>query len=229
VRRRDDAGLSLVELTISMMIVSVLAIAIGGVTITSFRALRIAQVRVSTAADARVAMEAISRNLRVAVTPVGQPSAIMKGDVGEVRFYALLSRTTPGNTTPAPTFVEYYRQNNCVMEDETPASGPGPVYTWPPGGRTSRCLVRTTQVPTSAAPLFSYYDSSQLQSNGSSATPLTVPTDGNGLTPTQRVSVVSVGVTLTVIDPANPTVAGATDQAQVTLDNVSLAAPGGTA
>jgi hypothetical protein len=204
-----------------MLIVSVLTLAIGTVTITSFRALRIAQVRVSTAADARVAMEAISRTLRVAGTggTSNNPPAVIFGDINRVRFNALLSRTTPGNTTPAPTVVDYYFAGNCLMEAETP----------PTGVATVRCLVRTTQVPTAAAPLFSYYDSAQLHTDGSSATPLSVPTDGNGLSLAQRVSVVSVGVTLTVIDPANPTVGGATDAAQITLDNASLAAPGGTA
>jgi prepilin-type N-terminal cleavage/methylation domain-containing protein len=231
--RRDhpDAGMSLVELTVAMSIVGVLILAVGAVTISSFKAMRIATVKIAAGADARVAMETMSRTLRVAVVPAGEPSAITVGSYDSISFYALLSRTA-SVATPLPTLVEYYRDlpSNCLMEAQTPArmlAAPGPtgsLYAWDTG-RVTHCVAHTAQIPTAASPWFSYYTSGQLLTGGVATVPLTVPT--GGLLLADRQSVRSVEATLTVTDPANPTVTGVSDEVQVTLDNVSLSNGGG--
>lgn len=228
--RRREAGLTLIELTVAMMIVGVLAAAVGTVTISSFKAMRVASVKVATGADARVAMETVSRTLRVATVPTGEASAIVTGSYDAISFYALLIRSS-STATPLPTLVEYYRDSStkCLMEAQTPARVLGApvgtsIYAWDTG-RVARCVVRTTQVPTSAAPWFSYYDDGQLTSGGTAVVPLTVPV--GGLLLADRQSVLSVGVTLTVTDPLNPTVNGVSDEVRVTLSNVSLSNGGG--
>jgi hypothetical protein len=191
----------------------------------SFKAIRIATVRVSTGADARVAMETLSRTLRVAVVPSGEWSAITVGSYDAISFYALLSRTA-STATPLPTLVEYYRDaaTNCLMEAQTPArvlAVPvgSSLYAWDTG-RVAHCVVRTAQVPSAAGPWFSYYTTGQVVSAGSATVPLTVST--GGLVLSDRQSVRSVEVSLTVTDPSNPTVTGVSDKVRLTLGNVSL-------
>ena len=213
-----------------MMIIAVLAAAVGTVTVGSFKAVRTATVKISTGADARLAMEVMSRTMRVAVLPTGEASAITVGGYDAISFYALLSRTA-STATPLPTFVEYYRDaaSKCLMEAQTPArvlavpAGTS-IYAWDTG-RTVHCVARTTQVPTAASPWFSYYTTGQLVSGGSATVPLTVPT--GGLLLAARQSVRSVEVTLTVTDPNNPTITGVSDKVRVTLGNVSLGNGGG--
>ncbi|HEX2809383.1 MAG TPA: prepilin-type N-terminal cleavage/methylation domain-containing protein [Kineosporiaceae bacterium] len=227
--RRNDTGLTLVELSVSMMIIGVLSLGVGTVTVGTFRAIRIATVKISTGADARIAMETLSRPLRVAVLPSGEPAAITVGSYDAITFYALLSRTA-STATPLPTLVEFYRDaaSNCLMEALTPARVLAvPVgtslYAWDTG-RSTHCVARTSQVPSAAQPWFSYYTSGQLVSGGSSTVPLTVPT--GGLLLSDRQNVRSVAVSLTVTDPSNPTVGGVSDEVRVTLGNVSLSSGG---
>jgi hypothetical protein len=209
-----------------MLIIGVLAAAVGTVTVGSFRAVRTATVKISTGADARLAMEVLSRTLRVAVLPTGETSAITVGSYDAISFYALLSRTA-STAAPLPTFVEYYRDSasNCLMEAQTPAhvltvpAGTS-IYGWDAAGRTVHCVARTTQVPSATNPWFSYYTTGQLISGGAQTVPLTVP--AGGLLLAARQSVRSVAVSLTVTDPNNPTITGVSDKVRVTLGNVSL-------
>jgi prepilin-type N-terminal cleavage/methylation domain-containing protein len=224
-RGRADDGLTLVELSVSMMIIAVISLAVGTVTVGSFKAVRNATVKISSGADARLAMETLSRTLRVAALPTGESSAITVGGFDSISFYALLSRTAAAST-PLPTLVEYYRDaaTNCLMEAQTPArvlSVPAgtSIYAWDTG-RVKHCVARTAQVPSAAHPWFSYYTSGQLLSGGSATLPLTVPT--GGLVLGDRQGVRSVEVSLTVIDPNSPTITGVSDKVRVTLGNVSL-------
>jgi len=54
--------------------------------------------------DARVAMEAVTRTLRVAYKPKAAPSAVLRAEPNRVQFYALLNRTgSPSLAEPPAT------------------------------------------------------------------------------------------------------------------------------
>lgn len=223
--------MTLLELSVGMMLFSVIAAVVGAVTVASLSAARTAATRTSMAADARIAMEGVSRTLRVAVVPERVNTALTVAQPDAMTFYALLNRS--GTSDPLPTMVEYYRDatKNCLMQALTPArllsptSDTDPLYAWDTGRRT-KCLVRTTQVPSVSSPWFSYYTNAALTSGGSTVAPLAA--SASNLSLADRQDVVSVEFRLMVTDPANPTVKGVFDLVRVTLSNVSLA-DGGTA
>ena len=218
---RRDAGVSLVELVVTMAISSVVLAAVSAVFIGAVRSVRTVQSETAASADARIGMEAMTRALRVAVQPDGQPSALVSATTNGITVYALINRTGAAVTTsltPTKVAFSYDAGTKCVNETDTPASGSSP-YTWTTGSRT-RCLLRTTVAPT-----FAYYTTPVLASGGVDIAPLTVP--GSGLAATDLPTVQSVQVTLAVKDPANPSLAGVTSLSRVTLTNV-LADTGGS-
>jgi prepilin-type N-terminal cleavage/methylation domain-containing protein len=225
-----DAGVSLVEMLVAMMVSSVLLAGLGAVTMGSFKAARFISTKASSTSGARVAVERMSRTLRVAVQPAGTSAALVSGNYDAVTFYALLGDPSM-TTTPAPTLVEYYidATSHCLREATTPAQtiipvpGSGPLYSWT-AGRTTRCLVTTTQTPTSAAPLFSFYSDSLLLASGASPTPITLT--ASGLSAASLPTVRSVAVSLSVTDPQNTDVPPVLEVSKVTLDNVILGAGG---
>jgi Tfp pilus assembly protein PilW len=211
--------MSLVELSVTMLIAGIVIAAVGAVFISTVDVVRTTGSQTSTAADARIGMEAMTRSLRVAVRPDGLPSAFQSAESGHVAFYALLNRT--GTDAPedlAPTLVEYTYDGTCVLEAQTPGTAltsppdGGPYYSWTTG-RTEKCLLRTT-----VAPAFAYYDTPVLATGGVDVAPLTVP--ASGLSSAVSATVVSVQVTLVVTDAQNPDLPGVTNLSRVTLTNV---------
>jgi len=222
--RPDDAGLTLIELSVAMMIFAVIATVVGVVTIGSLRASRTVTTRVNSTSDARLAMESVTRTLRVAVKPERESSAITLATPAAVTFYALINRTS-STATPLPTKVEYYRDatSHCLMQALTPArtlipaTATDPLYAWDTG-RSEKCIVRTTQDPGASDPWFSYFTTGQLTVGSVPVSPLAASMSGLSLS--DRQSVVSVEFTLTVTDPGNPAVKGTSDRARVTLGNL---------
>jgi prepilin-type N-terminal cleavage/methylation domain-containing protein len=205
--QRDDAGMSLVEVLVAMFVTSILLAAVGTVFTGTLRGVRAINVKTSTTADARIAMEAMTRTLRVAYLPSNQTSTIASATGSAVSFYSLINRTGSTTATPLPTFVEYYWSGNCVNEAQTPGRiNTAGVLVWDTG-RIAKCLART-----SVAPVFAYYTS------GSSASAITIP--GTGLVLTDRQSVVSIQASLTVQDPANSGIAGIPITDRITMINV---------
>lgn len=213
-RRSRDAGLSLVELMVTMAISSIVLAGVSTVFIGAVRTLRSVQAQTSSSADARIGMEAITRSLRVAIRPEGQPSALVSATSNGITFFAMINRTGADTTaalTPTKIAYAYDAGTACLNETRTPASGAAP-YVWTTGS-TTRCLLRSTVAPT-----FAYYTTPVLATGGVDIAPLTVP--GGGLAAAELLTVQSIQVTLVVKDPANPTLPGVTSLSRITLTNV---------
>lgn len=213
-RRTDDSGYTLVELLVAMGVASVLLVAIGVVFQAVTSGVRTIDTQVSTVGDGRIAMEAMTRSLRVAaIPPAGnQTSAVLTATQNSVSFFSLLNRTgSPATTTPNPTLITYSFDGTCINETRTPqrTASDGSVL-WDQNAGTT-CLARTT-----TAPVFAYYTSGL-----STTTALTVPL--TGLTAANRVNVRSIQVSLTVTDPKNPSVKPIRLTDRVTLTNVPSA------
>lgn len=202
-----------------MLVASVVFAAAGAVLSGTLRTFTTVQATTSSNADLRVATEAISRSLRVAISPDGQNPSITYASAAELRFHSLLNRTatttTTGGTTPTanptalfmptPTPVTYRWDGTCVTEQQ--------------GSGSPKCLLRT-----SVAPVFSYYATGMITptSGGGSVSPL--PISGGQLTPVQRAGVRSVQVSLVAKDPGTPGAKGVPATIRVTLQNVVYAA-----
>ena len=222
-RPAGDAGLSLVELSVAMLVTAVLTAAVATVFIGTTQATRTMNVRTATSADLRPATEAFSRTARVAYQPVGESSAVASATSSAVSFYALLNRTG-ATSQPLPTLVEYAYNGTCLTEAQTPArtlsvpASDGSIYEWDTG-RVSKCILRT-----SVAPTFSYFTTGAIVSSGTTVAALTVPTAGLDLV--NRQSVRSIEVSLTARDAVNPSVGGVSSVIRVSLQNVISAAGG---
>ncbi|GAB6904002.1 hypothetical protein [Kineosporia succinea] len=198
-RNQRDAGLSLAELVVAVGVASVLMIAIGVVFNGTLQGVGALQVKTSATADARIAMEAMTRSVRVVYKPDKQ-SAIEQNQANAITFYALLNRTGSAVTQmPQPTKVQYLFEGNCIRQKTWPASvdAAGNV-TWPSSGLVSTCLART-----SVAPTFTYY-----------------PTGSGTATVTDPNLVRSIGISVEVRDPARPKVKSVQLVGRVTLTNL---------
>jgi prepilin-type N-terminal cleavage/methylation domain-containing protein len=197
-RHRDDRGVSLVELSVAMMIAGILLSATAAAFMGAMRTVRSVNASTSSVADARTAMEAVTRTLRVAYKPAGQPSAVVSAGPTSIRFWALLNRTgAPTLTDPPPTLVDYAYTGGCLTETQTVGGTP-----------RAKCLVRTTVAPT-----FTYFSSGAATVAGAPVAPLPA-------TPPDLTVVRSVQVSLTVRTPNNPAATALPVVTRVTLQNV---------
>lgn len=221
-RPTGDGGVGLPELLVAMGMFGIVVAAIGAVFVGLVDTSRIASTKTATTADARIAMEAMTRSLRVAVVPKGEPSALTVSTTTELQFYASLNRGT-GQDADRPTRVTYayVPATGCVTEtqvvagDSTAADAGARPFTWTTAG-TTKCLIRT-----SAAPAFSYFDLGTIRrADDTLVAPIVPATDA------QRATVVSIEAALDVKDPQRPDITGVIARDRVTLTNVFLDAGG---
>jgi hypothetical protein len=205
---RRDAGSSLVELSVAVVVASLLMACVTGVFLGGLRTIRSVDLSTSSVADARLAMETVSRTLRVAYQPPSASAAVVSATPSSLSFWALLNGGVPSATEPAPTLVEYSYDGRCLEQTRTRA-----------GVTATSCLVRTAR-----APVFTYYPTGALDTGGAPAAPIDA-------TPSVRTadlgSIQSVQVAVTVQNPDHPESAGVPVTVQVTLANVVAAAAAG--
>jgi hypothetical protein len=211
---RDDAGLSLVELLITMGMASILMITMGTIFLSSLRQNRTVIGKTTSTADARIALEAMTRELRVAVVPPGQPSALASASATSVSFYSSIGASS-ATTDPKPYLVTLTADttHHCLWRAMTPATVVGTVWSWPVANIVQGCIARG-DINTTGTPLFSYYP---LAAYGTvSTTPYAA-----GSISANLANIVSVGINLSINDPNNPSVTPTTLQDQVTLINIA--------
>ena len=222
----DASGFSLAELLVTMMVGSIVLIAVGVTFTGTLRGARGATVRISSTAEARLAMDVMERRLRVAVRPVGSTSVFVSATRRSARFYASLAKA--GVTTEVePSLVDYAISGSCLNESITPAvvtvTAGVKSYTWPSSGTRTSCLARG--VINATTDLFSFYTEAT-PPQPVSATATVAPAapaiafDGTGTLPNAALdTVLSVGIKLTVRN-ASTTVAPATvAQSRISLSN----------
>ncbi len=200
--RRPDRGFTLVELTVAMAVGALRLAASATAFVAAVRAVRTVDVSTSAVADARRAMEAMTRTMRVAWKPADAPAAVIAAGPQRVRFWALLNRTgAPAAVEPPATLVEYAWDGACLTESQTRE------------GRTVvTCLVRTG-VP----PAFAYFANAAATVDGAPVAALpSSPSVADGDLPGIR----SIQVALTVTTPGDAGTAGVPVLTRVTLQNL---------
>jgi hypothetical protein len=208
----SDAGISLAETLIAMMMASIVMITLGTLFVGSLRENRTVIGKTNSTADARIAMEAMTRELRVATTPKGQTTAITSATATAVTFYSSIGTST-ATTDPNPSLVTLRidTTNKCLWREITPATVVGTTLTWPTASKKAGCVARGN-INASGADLFTYYP---LNSDGTVGT--TAYTAAQ--LPSSLGSIGAVGLSLSVGDVANPTVNPTVLQDQVSLVN----------
>lgn len=246
-RLRGDEGSTLVELLVVMVLTTVVLAAVGTVFVSTTRGVRETQVRTSTQADARTAMEAMSRSLRVAVAPPrGAPTGpssstpvagpFTSASPTSVTFYANLQRTAVSFATSGPTTAPVVRANlqapwlitfaydstrSCVTETRTPAVvNTGSNASTVPYTWPASSSTTKCLARTTTPPSFSYFTSGVIAAGGATPAPITQTSSAATLTPAEAGSVVSVGISVVVRDPSAVDLPPTTTTDRVTLVNV---------
>lgn len=198
-----------------MTVAGLVLAGLGTVVLSLTQGARTLNTTTGSSADVRIALEAMSRMLRVAYRPAGEPSAITMAKADTVSFYALVDRTN-GAAPPPPVLLTYSWSSGCLLESRTAGrrlsavSATGSLYAWDATPAVT-CLLRTT-----TGPVFSYATNGALTSAGGDPAPLSIPAAGLSLTDRQTVR--SVAVRVSGPPPARgPVVAAST---RVTLQNV---------
>ncbi|MFL6100767.1 MAG: PilW family protein [Actinomycetales bacterium] len=207
--------MSLMELIIAMAVASIVLLGVGTLFVSSLRQNRTVMAKTTTTADARIGMEAMTRDLRVAVVPSGGTSPF-NSPVGtpvsssRISVYSSLGAVT-GTTDPQPTLVTFYYDSTkkCLVRELTPSSG---SLTW-------TCIARGT-INASGDALFTYYP---LAADGTVSTTPYAPSAITSNLPT----IASVAINLQVNDPANPSVLPTKLQDQVSMINIVTALQAG--
>jgi prepilin-type N-terminal cleavage/methylation domain-containing protein len=182
--RRGEAGFSLPELLVVMVLSSIVLAGLAVVFNASMQASRGVTARVATTGDARIALDAMTQRMRVAVVPPNRINAFDMSNLAaapnfqvglpsvplatEVAFFASL--TVPGSTAdPTPSLVDYSIDTTagCLREKVTRASGASPAFTWPAANTQSRCLAFGA-INVDGTALFDYF------ADGRTDTPMTV-------------------------------------------------------
>jgi Tfp pilus assembly protein PilW len=184
-RRHDDAGLSLTELLITMLVMSIIIVACTTLAIGFQRTNSSNVVRQDQIDVARSASEALSKTIRAAVKPSQLTTtctacvqdAFIQAGATFVQFYANVnntgnsvgpSRVTYAVTTAGPNTGDLVESVQRPDSNQPGASGYVYCDALAPSA-TVECKDRLTtrtvarRVVTSAGPLFSYYDVGGLQ------------------------------------------------------------------
>jgi type II secretory pathway component PulJ len=186
-RSRSDDGLSLVEMIITIGLTSLVGIFTFQLLILGIRSTASTSVRQDDAGQARVAIEAMSKNIRAAIRPsqvqgtscvdvcaaAGAETAVIAATATSVTFYANVNAEGSG-----PSRVTYtVRGSELVETVQAPTRLSAVQYTYCTPGPgcdvRTRTLTRGLVAPTATTPLFRYFqaDGSTPLSLSASATP----------------------------------------------------------
>lgn len=217
-RQRSDDGVGLPELLVSMIVFAIVMAAVVAVFTNTIDIVRFVSTKTSTTADASIAMEAMTRSIRVAVIPTGESAAIVSAQPGRLVFYSSLNRGA-GQTGVRPTRVTYAYNagTGCLQETQVPATDsavPGRPFVWTSAG-TTKCLIRTA-----AAPEFVFFADGRVVGSDGTTPVAPLPMTAGVLPADSLDDVVSIQMSLTVTDPAAVDVRGTRVTDRVTLANV---------
>jgi len=221
--RHRQGGYTLVELVVVIFVLGIVLAGVQTTLVITQRTVGQNVERLDQAAQAKVAMDSMSRILRTAVLPSqlnatgtsGSAAAFIQGTATSVQFYANLNNDA---NTIGPSRVSYIVTNGVLTETiQAPNAHAVGDYNYQyctPGPGcpvSSRVLARNVQ---SANAIFTYY-----AKNGSQFTDAT-------LTAAELASVDSIDLLITVQSAANQSIHGSTLTTRVTLPNAdSVAQP----
>ncbi|WP_104127841.1 type II secretion system protein J [Cryobacterium sp. Y57] len=217
--RTDQTGLSLVELLVSMVLLSVTLVMISGLYVSATRALGSASALGANTREASNGMNAMARSIRAATAnPVASP-ALPDPALSEARNESLTLYTyvNLGLSTQQPVKIRLAvdAQRRLVETRWASIPHPGGLFTFATTALSTRILAQAVAPSGSGLPLFSFADSAGVVLSVDAA-----------LTPVQLRSIVTVMVTLTVQSSTADARSAVTLSNTVGMPNVRLAVGG---
>jgi Tfp pilus assembly protein FimT len=203
--RQEDAGITLSELLISMMIMSIVLVVCSALMVSTVRYHRMAAGKVDTHADSRILMLSLTRDLRVATAIDqigGSITTFEAANPYDMTFYA------GGNGAPTKVTYGVDGTSSCLRRTTVPgvknvATG---VISYPTSGTKTNC-VSSGKVAT-VNPIFVY---NKVPNGAGDVVPATLPGE--------IALIGNVTITLSITSPTRPEVAPTDVTQTVTLVN----------
>lgn len=210
--------MSLAELLVATLIVGIVLAAGSTMLLSAVRQQRLSSAKVDTQSDARINLESLTRDLRVAVpNPSGSAATFTEAKATSMTFFSARDATVD-----MPKRIRYWVDptSKCLRRSETAATRSGSSVNYSSTGTTSRCLT-FSRVDT-ATPLFTYYS---VDAVGATSV---IPTS-SATTPPGIEAAGSVGIRLELTSPTRPEVIPTVMQQTVTMINQTNTLQGGGA
>ncbi len=209
---RSEAGLTLVELLVTSMLLSLIAIVVTSFAINTWRDTSMVTTRVNDVDQAQIAVNATTRALRTAVRPsvvsgiASSDSALTSASKFKIDFY---SNTGPASSPERVLLTAAWdstrRQAVLTERRQAPDAGSAPNYRYTActvgaAGCAIKVIPRVQGLNWPSAttfpstPIFRYFDNTGTELVG----PGTDPTDPGALTAAQRTKVAAIEFTLSV-------------------------------
>lgn len=201
-RLRDQHGVTLVELLTTAALLAVFMSVLASSAILAQRTAADSGRSLDDLGQARVAVAAAGRALRMAVRVPGVTSPFVSRSPSSVEFYA----NVDVSATSGPRKVRLFLQGTSLMESVTPATSSGGSWTWNQADARERTLA--TNVATTAP--FTFHCGPAICADSA---------DGSAIT--------AVGLRLRVTDPANAGVAPTELRTMVRVANFTYVPPSG--
>lgn len=217
--RRDDSGMTLLELVVAMGISSILIALIASMFVTTSRAISDQDAALDNSRLASTAMNEVTRILRagteipVYATSLNDPVFTYAGAEQIIMTSFIDSESS---TDPAPLRVQFARNvDNELVETRYDAYHVHTTYwAFQATAASARTIARSLLPPVATRPLFTYYDKS-----GAALTPAV----GASLTATEIRNIASVQVTMQVQSDGSGRVEPVVIQNMVGLPNLGVA------
>lgn len=197
-----EAGVSIIEATVTMLLLSLMLVFVFDAVSSMQNAIAGSDNRTTNLAEARLLMESSTKDLRTATRLTAGTSPFLVADAREATFYGNVNRTT------GPNLVHIYVDNESrlvesVVKPDTGSVAPNYTYTGTPNTR----FVGRYIVNTAAQPIFRYYDTNDVE----------LPTP---LSASDRLAVRSVQIQMVIRKSTVLTVAPTTLVSRVRLPNL---------
>lgn len=236
-RMRDDEGVTLVEVLITMVISTVLLAAISAMVINGVRTADAANQRTNATAQMRTAADRMTKQLRTADSYNGSTQAIIVAEAERIGFYAKLdtldlTAAGVGSTAQVPSVIWLWTRNGAgttreICQQVYRGTPSGTTFSFP-SGATDRNAARTCQVVarglsrTPTRPLFTYLKNvdTTYRTDGSSVSSVTAGGTG-AVTGTDIATIQSVEVWMTSAMRTQDATRNHSTVARVTFINLS--------
>jgi prepilin-type N-terminal cleavage/methylation domain-containing protein len=214
---QGQAGFTLVELLVTVLIGTVVLFALFGLVDVALRSQQRVDARVDSNSRGRLAMEEMVQQLRSSVCVQNGASSFLSpvssADANQVTFYTgLTDPTEVNNNTFAPDMRQLSYSGGAITERTWAGQGSVPTMTFPSLTKT-KTLLNNVQPQTTGAPIFTYWTYDDTDNNVNTVPVLTEHTGTIAAADLPRIVQVDIDFT------TNPTRGPANSQTQVNFSN----------
>lgn len=209
--RSADAGVSMVEVLVTMVVSSVLLAAVSAMVVSGVRSADASTQRANATQEMRVATDRMTKQLRTAASYDGSVKPFIVAEAERVGFYAKLDTldlTAPnaGSQDQVPSVIWLWTRNGSnntreICQQVYRAIPSGASFTWP-AGATNPAATRTCKVVarglsrTPGHPLLTYLKTSDTTYRADGSSVSTVPASAGTVATADMAAVASVEVWL---------------------------------